>query len=85
MTAGLNGFYFSEDGQYGDAGSLTIVNVDHLSANALEHFWEGIEGVSDWERPAFAEWFVADPHNYRQSQRNSWACSFCEEFEDRNR
>lgn len=42
--------YFAEDGNYGDAGNLTLVKTTEW--NELD--WEEIEETPDWDRPRVA-------------------------------
>ncbi len=42
--------YFAEDGNYGSASGLTIMETTHW--NELD--WEIIDGASDWARPEVA-------------------------------
>lgn len=42
--------YFAEDGNYGDADGLTIMETTHWD----ETDWAIIEGASDWARPEIA-------------------------------
>jgi hypothetical protein len=42
--------YFGEDGNYGNASGLTIMETTHW--NELD--WEIIDGASDWARPEVA-------------------------------
>lgn len=42
--------YFAEDGNYGDADGLTIMETTHWDKTD----WAIIEGASDWARPEIA-------------------------------
>lgn len=42
--------YFAEDGNYGNAGGLTIMETTHWN----ETDWDIIESAADWARPEVA-------------------------------
>lgn len=42
--------YFADDGNYGDANGLVIINTDYFT----EDDWTLIEEASDWDRPRVA-------------------------------
>jgi hypothetical protein len=43
--------YFAEDGSYGDAERLVVMDTSDWT----DEEWQKIEEASDWERPAIAQ------------------------------
>jgi len=68
--------YVSPDGNYGDNEGMVVVNTESFD----EHFWGYLDGISDWMRPSYAEWFFDNNHDFEEDLDS--AISQCEECED---
>lgn len=72
-----NEFYFADDGNYGNAEGLLIVDGDKVD----EHFGDSvIDFTTDNTRLDFARWFVANNHEAVVGERVS--CSICADYAD---
>jgi hypothetical protein len=66
-------YYFAGDGNYGDGNDIAIIHeVD-------DHIFDQIDGVQDWNRPAFAKWFEDNDHVFVEGD-NAWDCVVCDEW-----
>jgi hypothetical protein len=66
-------FYFAEDGNFGDADNILLVDDDNLDA----HFWEGLDWSSDNDRLSFAKWFAGNDHE-TDNAGDQTSCSLCD-------
>jgi len=64
--------YFSQDGSYGDATDIAIVDMDTLADG---HLLDMIDMLNDWNRPDFVRWFVANDH---EQDGVEYDCAVCE-------
>lgn len=65
--------YFSQDGSYGDATDIAIIDMATLADG---HLTDMIECVNDFDRPDFARWFVANDH---EQDGDEYDCAVCQE------
>lgn len=68
--------YFSQDGSYGDAHDIAIIDMDTLADG---HLTDMIDLVSDWDRPTFARWFEANDH---EQDGEEYDCAECQQYID---
>jgi hypothetical protein len=66
-------FYFAEDGNFGDADNILLVD----DATLDNHFWEGLDWSSDSDRLLFAKWF-ADNNHATDNSGSETSCSLCD-------
>lgn len=76
-------FYFAEDGNWGDASGLVVVDA----AETDPHFIEVVDnGLSDSDRRPFAEWFKNNDHKAEPTETDwgisAGVCSFCDHWEN---
>lgn len=74
-----NPMYFAQDGNYGDAWDIAIIDGAKLD----EHLFEEIDGVSDYDRPKFARWFFENNHSPVYGD-NDYDCLDCKSWIDNN-
>ena len=67
--------YVAFDGSYGDSEGMVVVDNDNFD----EHFYEYLDGVSEWLRPSYAQRFESNDHNFIQGNKE-WECEECEQW-----
>lgn len=77
-------YYFAEDGNYGDAENITLVEDGQFD----RHLFEVLEGTTDNDRNTFVRWFIANPHfAISTTDLNGMSygvCSVCDKFAEEN-
>jgi hypothetical protein len=68
--------YFSNDGAYGNALDIVVVDVSELDS----HWSEMLEEFYDWKLPSFMRWYV-DNATHDQMPAPYLACQICEMWE----
>lgn len=68
--------YIAEDGSYGSADDIVIVNVEELDG----HFSEVLDELSDSKRPDFMRWYVEN-QTHDQQFADYTACKVCDLWE----
>lgn len=68
--------YFSQDGSYGDATGLVIIDMDTLADG---HLTDMIDCVSDYYKADFAKWFEANDH---EQDGEEYDCVICQAYID---
>lgn len=71
-------FYFAEDGNWGDANGLSIVDTDNLD----DHFIEQVDHIREYYRAEWADWFTRNNHAFKDNGEDYGICVYCELFED---
>jgi hypothetical protein len=66
-------YYFAEDGNFGDANDILLVDDENLDV----HFWEGLDWSADSDRLTFAKWFAGNNHK-TDSKGTQTSCSLCD-------
>lgn len=75
-TTKPNLMFFADEGSWGDASDIVIVDVSELDG----HFTEVIDEVSDHKRPEFMRWYV-DNQTHDQTMGEYTNCTICELWE----
>lgn len=73
----LNLMFFSEDGSWGSADDIVIIDTAEIDS----HFVQVMEELSDSKRPDFMRWFVQN-QTHDQLEGDYSACEICERWEN---
>jgi hypothetical protein len=71
----MSKFYFAEDGNWGSADGLAIVDTAGLD----EHFMDYIDSIREYHLSAWAAWFV--DNNHPEPADFDGECHYCESYE----
>lgn len=71
--------FFAEDGSWGSANNIAIVDTAGLS----DHFDDYIEAISEYALADWARWFADNNHEMPDDEdaKNNYQCYYCENFE----
>jgi hypothetical protein len=75
--ADRNLMYFTEDGSWGSADDVVIIDVTELDG----HFSDFIDELKDWQLPDFMRWYVNN-QTHDQMQGEYTACQVCEYWDN---
>lgn len=68
--------FFAEDGSWGSAEGITIIDTDGLP----QHFNDYIDSVSEYELAEWSAWFVKNSHENPDTDEPFEECRYCENF-----
>lgn len=69
--------FFAEDGSWGSANGITILDTDGLD----EHFDDYIECIGEYDLSAWSAWFVDNNHELPETDDSNGECYYCDNFE----
>jgi hypothetical protein len=69
--------YFSDDGSYGDASDIVVVDVTELDG----HYAEVLDELHEYQLPDFMRWYV-DNQSHDQQPEDYYACVICKHWQD---
>lgn len=66
--------FFAEDGSWGNADGITIIDTDGLD----NHFDEYIDSIREYDLAEWSAWFVKN--NHAEPLEFDGECQYCENF-----
>lgn len=70
-------FYFAEDGNWGGADNLAIVDTDTVD----DHFVDQVDNIREYYRAEWADWLTRNNHTFKDNGEGYQVCVYCENFE----
>jgi hypothetical protein len=78
----MTDFYFADDGNWGDASGLTVIEDGSVD----DHFWGIASECHDNDRNSFAFWFKNNDHDKEETAEqygfSMGVCAVCDKWQD---